>query len=240
MSWHCSLAVVEAFSDRGCLDAESCAQLKYPRIGESCFYGDKRKATSERSLFGMMCGPSTAARGVTQWMSSLAETHARINPACIRTESTENTHSRLAKSSCALSARSGPPGSSARILGPNERTPHAVPIGLPGGWKGWATPRRVLKSGRVVWALTIDALGCSCSPGYPTPIASTGGPDLTMGNRPGTGGNKLATKLAIEGEDGPPNPEFLEQLMGWPIGWTDMRPLAKAKFQQWCERHGSC
>ncbi len=29
-----------------------------------------------------------------------------------------------------------------------------------------------------------------------------------------------------------------EWLMGWPIGWTDLKPLATDKFQQWLGSHG--
>lgn len=36
---------------------------------------------------------------------------------------------------------------------------------------------------------------------------------------------------------GPLNPEFVEWLMGWPIGWTDCRPLATGKFRQWQQKH---
>ena len=35
------------------------------------------------------------------------------------------------------------------------------------------------------------------------------------------------------------NPEWVEWLMGWPSGWTDLRPLEMDKFQQWLELHGS-
>lgn len=34
------------------------------------------------------------------------------------------------------------------------------------------------------------------------------------------------------------NPEWIEWLMGWPIGWTDLRPLAMDRFQQWRRSHG--
>jgi hypothetical protein len=34
------------------------------------------------------------------------------------------------------------------------------------------------------------------------------------------------------------NPNWVEWLMGWPIGWTDSRPLATDKFQQWLHSHG--
>lgn len=34
------------------------------------------------------------------------------------------------------------------------------------------------------------------------------------------------------------NPNWVEWLMGWPIGWTDLEPLAMDKFQLWLEKHG--
>ena len=34
------------------------------------------------------------------------------------------------------------------------------------------------------------------------------------------------------------NPTWVEWLMGWPLGWTDLRPLEMGKFQQWQQQHG--
>ena len=34
------------------------------------------------------------------------------------------------------------------------------------------------------------------------------------------------------------NPPWVEWLMGWPIGWTDLKPLAMDKFHQWWRLHG--
>ncbi len=34
------------------------------------------------------------------------------------------------------------------------------------------------------------------------------------------------------------NPPWVEWLMGWPEGWTDLKPLATAKFQRWLASHG--
>jgi hypothetical protein len=36
------------------------------------------------------------------------------------------------------------------------------------------------------------------------------------------------------------NPQWVEWLMGWPIGQTDLEPLATDKFQQWRRSHGDC
>ena len=34
------------------------------------------------------------------------------------------------------------------------------------------------------------------------------------------------------------NPTWVEWLMGWPLGWTDLKPLVMDKFQQWRDSHG--
>jgi hypothetical protein len=36
------------------------------------------------------------------------------------------------------------------------------------------------------------------------------------------------------------NPNWVEWLMGWPIGHTDLKPLATARYQEWQQQHGSC
>ena len=36
------------------------------------------------------------------------------------------------------------------------------------------------------------------------------------------------------------NPDWNEWRMGWPIGWTDLKPLEMVKFQQWRHSHGGC
>ena len=35
------------------------------------------------------------------------------------------------------------------------------------------------------------------------------------------------------------NPTWVEWLMGWPLGWTDLKPLEMDKFRQWQEKHGT-
>lgn len=96
---------------------------------------------------------------------------------------------------------------------------------------------------------------------WPTPTASdaTGGPgqsasseggqnlrtavrmwptvtDRKNNNAPGQSDcNTPAMNVAVGGQL---NPMWVEWLMGWPIGWTDLRPLAMDRFQQWCASHG--
>jgi len=40
------------------------------------------------------------------------------------------------------------------------------------------------------------------------------------------------------GNGGQLNPTWVEWLMGWPLGWTDLKPLETDKFQQWLNSHG--
>ena len=36
------------------------------------------------------------------------------------------------------------------------------------------------------------------------------------------------------------NPDWVEWLMGWPIGWSDLKPLGMDRFRQWSGQHGCC
>ena len=39
--------------------------------------------------------------------------------------------------------------------------------------------------------------------------------------------------------DGPMNPVFVEWLMGWPLGWTELQPLETARFHEWRQQHSA-
>ncbi len=78
---------------------------------------------------------------------------------------------------------------------------------------------------------------------WPTPTTEKG-----LYNRKGASeksGDGLAT--AVRRQDGGTptrpmtlNPAWVEWLMGWPIGWTDLEPLVMAKFRLWLRLHGKC
>ena len=52
-----------------------------------------------------------------------------------------------------------------------------------------------------------------------------------------TQGNRKSPNLGTT-VGGSLNPEWVEWLMGWPIGWTDLEPLETARFQEWLQQHG--
>lgn len=71
-------------------------------------------------------------------------------------------------------------------------------------------------------------VGASRGQMWSTPTTSTGGPEPE-----GKTGRKLVTQV-----QGQLNPSWVEWLMGWPIEWTDSKPLGMDKFRQWQLLHG--
>jgi hypothetical protein len=75
---------------------------------------------------------------------------------------------------------------------------------------------------------------------WPTPQANedaAGTPEGKMqrmlGNHPLIRGTTLE-----QWKSGTLNPTWVEWLMGWPLEWTDLKPLGMDKFQQWLHSHG--
>jgi hypothetical protein len=54
--------------------------------------------------------------------------------------------------------------------------------------------------------------------------------------RGATKSNDYSMEVDLEA-GGQLNPTWVEWLMGWPLGWTDLRPSAMDKFQSWQQQH---
>jgi hypothetical protein len=104
-------------------------------------------------------------------------------------------------------------------------------VGLEQAVKWWPTPHGFSPDGRSNGP-SGNELGRAVNRSMlPTPTKSdgTGGPGCSGRE----GGKNLRTKIG-----GSLNPTWVEWLMGWPIGWTDLRPLETDKFRQWLDSHG--
>ena len=73
---------------------------------------------------------------------------------------------------------------------------------------------------------------------WPTPTANedacgkpTGKMQKMLGNHP---------QVRQDPNGGMLNPVWVEWLMGWPLGWTDLKPLEMDKFREWQQLHSSC
>lgn len=70
----------------------------------------------------------------------------------------------------------------------------------------------------------------------PTPIHSEARQGMQI-RRDGAKGTQTSLTTEVGGSLNPP---WVEWLMGWPIGWTDLKALETGKFQQWLRLHGGC
>lgn len=73
---------------------------------------------------------------------------------------------------------------------------------------------------------------------WPTPNArdGKGAPGQGCIDR---GGRQSSLPAAVKKtEGGQLNPDWVEWLMGWPIGWTALKPLATARLAEWQQQHG--
>ena len=85
---------------------------------------------------------------------------------------------------------------------------------------------------------------------WPTPLASDGKKDPTKslarviqtghqrGRRDGTTREGQQITGAPENRGGVLNPPWVAWLMGWPIDWTDLKPLEMDRWHHWCESFG--
>jgi len=120
----------------------------------------------------------------------------------------------------------------------------------------WITPQKTIfgilepysqtwpKSGLMrdgqCWGLTMSAhrIGENGSGLWPT-ITRRDYRNSSDRKRNSQGPDLIGYLCRITGESGIRlKPSFAEEFMGWPVGWTDLKPLATGKFQQWLEQHG--
>jgi hypothetical protein len=69
---------------------------------------------------------------------------------------------------------------------------------------------------------------------WPTPTAH----NAKETNAPSESARNTPTLAAQVG--GSLNPTWVEWLMGWPLGWTDLRPLEMGKSHCAPQQHGGC
>ena len=90
-------------------------------------------------------------------------------------------------------------------------------------YETWATLCCPSDCDPVALGLTTSGTDCSCSPNYPTPVASDYKGSTGKKSRKGTLAEVLAEQFGeLPGKTYYPHPEFAEALMGFPIGWSDL------------------
>ncbi len=102
-------------------------------------------------------------------------------------------------------------------------------------WNGTGKPHSV-NTGKPIQTALADAARI-----WPTPTrndAKNVDPPFHRSGGRGTPclGTQVNQSIGITG--GQLNPTWVEWLMGWPLGWTDLKPLATDRFRQWRLLHG--
>jgi hypothetical protein len=78
---------------------------------------------------------------------------------------------------------------------------------------------------------------------WPTPCASAskGSSPAALTRKNGKDRSNDRIDHAVMASDGGQlNPEWVEWLMGWPIGHTALKPLATDRYQEWRQQHSPC
>jgi len=221
MSWLFSQALVEAYSEESCLDGELSARSNTRNTPPAFLYNDKMTGSFRRSRYGMTFAPLTDIRGeaLLTWFLEdfLAKTLAQQENA---PESTGKNRV------CGLSL----PESLAK-LGPDGcwwKTPTtSEPVALGECSKIWPASGMMLR-GECYPLKTVAPITKESACGLlPTPTAH----NAQEGGYPAEGTRNTPTLGWIVG--GKISPQFTEWMMGWPIGWTDLKPLEMDKFLLW-------
>ena len=233
MSWHYSAVLVEDCLARGCLDGNQCAELKTIRTAGRSSFAGKRRATWNPFPCGTMSELSTANRGVELWIASLRD--SRANHSVLQEIRTETTTSGICGRRPSESFAKWDHGSASWRTYP-ALFASTISARSSGTWQMQGS----MRNGVLYRRIPLVPCTTETESGYvPTPAAC----DYKGAGRPrknrGPGNNLRDWFRQNYGFLYPPVP-VVEWLMGWPIGWTDLKPLETGKFRQWLELHGSC
>lgn len=239
MSWLFSRALVVAFSEATCSDGARSALLSGSPTPQAFLPPDRTTAFSRPSRFGMTFGPLTDDLGaaVLTWCQadSRARTSARRERAVALTVNDLASGAKWRE----LWARFDPYTSTWRTLQPSFLEDSEESLRT---WPRWGT-----SANGECWALpTLAPITSATDSGLllPTPTKSWSvrGPGLSnnMENlRMNRGTTEATLKIvSLVGWRWPPS--FVEWMMGWPLQWTELRPLATDKCPSAPQPRGEC
>ncbi len=228
MSWHFSRALEEEFLLASSSDGEQSAPWKSIPIAPDDLCSDKMKGIFHRSPFGTMFAPSTDAHGVALLMWFLEASPAQTSVPPVKKSASVARH---------LGSGWKWQGSFAKfdLVTFSWRTrQHCFIEGstvFSETWPRWGLMLR----GECLDRTTSAPITSASGPGsWPTPCHGSsrwGGTFREVGGSKNKLRETPTGKLYV-------NPDFWESLMGWPIGWTGIAPLATDKIREWQQQHG--
>lgn len=260
MSWLFSRALVEEFLEGNSSDGVQSVLLNGSNTPPAYLCNDKTEGSFRLSRYGMTLEPLTETLGeeLLTWFreDSLAKTS--VPPTTTEKGLTEKDQdfglssseslAKLDPSGCWLKTQ---PTSEPRVLDEFSKTWPASGMMLHGGCYRRKTvepitsgsecgllPAPLASDGKFAGHSVLKRLQSKRQISlshfvqmFPTPTAH----NAKEGGYPAEGNRNTPTLGWVVG--GKINPQFTEWMMGWPIGWTDLKPLEMGKFQSWQQQH---
>ena len=234
MSWLFSQALVAGFLEATSSAGEPSAPSSGNHTQQVYLSPDKTTVISRLSRFGMTCRPLTVERG-----EELLTLFRAAFP--VKTSQSQGRATGLMASGQECGERWR--GSWVKFDPSTSlwRTHQCSLLGdlteFSETWPNWGLMRNGECWEQQTLAPTISE---TASGFWPTPVAS-----MSKGSSPNSlirknGRDRAKDRLdhAVMASDGGHlNPTWVEWLMGWPIEWTDLKPLATDKFQEWQQQH---
>ena len=259
MSWLFSRALVEEYSVASCSDGAPFAPSNGNPTPQAYLPPDKMTAFSRPSRFGMTFAPLTDDRGEELLTWFRAGFHARTSAPQEKAPGSTASEAGFGEKWRELSVRHDPDTSSwktHRCLWDEDLSACSLTLPKWGSMRDGVLSelltleRPTAESDAGLWPTptvcgNYNRKGASANSGdglatavkaWPTPTASLG----TKGGRVKVKHDNIPGALLRDGEKagGALNPTWVEWLMGWPLGWTDLRPLETDRFRSVPQAHG--
>jgi len=259
MSWSFSRELVEEYLGRSSLDTVPSAQSNMTLTPDQYYWPDKPTEHSRLSRFGMTCEPLMGNRGAELLTLFLEDFRARTFP--LPEEVTDWTES--------VVDSGGRWRESLARYDQDTHSLKTAQLSLIEDWTGYSVtlPRSGLMLGGQCWELPMlgritretgsgflptptvcgnhNRKGASktSGDGLATAVAKKLLPTPTAHNAKETGAKSQMGRNSVQLGDmvgGKLNPQWVEWLMGWPIGHTDLKRLVTDKSPSAEQLHGVC
>ena len=257
MSWLFSRALVEEFSEATCSDGAQSALLNGDPTPQAFLSSDRMTAFSRLSRFGMTFKPLTADLGADLLTWYLAVSRAKTSAQPVEALESTGPGLRCGATWPASLAKFDPDShgwktAQCSLLGDSDEFLQTFPRwgmtrnGVLSELPKLVPTTNVSESGSLLATPTCTSnqlapsmmkhAGCRAlaQAMLPTPTCH----NAKEGDYPAERNRRTPLLATHVGEK--IHPHFTEWMMGWPQGWSDLKPLEMDKFQQWLELHSNC
>jgi len=237
MSWLYSQALVVEYLGADCSDGEPFVQLNVMPTQQQFWRKDKMMECSNLSQFGQTLRLLTDDLGEELLTLFLAGFHAKTSVQQVEAKALVGSGQDYGQKCGAL-------------LGKYDQDSHSLKIAqcslFEDSMSSYATLPRwgMMQDGELweqpTWERLIEGIE---SGSWPTPQASDNRDRGSMSDpaiqRRIEKGKQVSLSMAVKEtkQPGSLNPTWVEWLMGWPLAWTDSKPLEMDKFHQWRQQH---